>query len=240
MTLLLPAPAPVLALPSPRYVDNVYCADALAFLRGMPDASVDAVITDPPYPKQYLPLYGVLAEQSARILKPGGSLVAMCGGSWLPQIMELMTPHLRYQWTLAYMTMGATAPQWDRRLNTFWKPLLWFVKDKYTGPWVGDVIHSGMNDKRFHYWGQSESGMIEQVRRFTKPGDLVVDPFAGGGTTLVVAKQLGRHFTGCDIDSKHVATCLRRLAEPRNMPLPLFADAPAPSVAAAVQESFTW
>jgi len=39
------------------------------------------------------------------------------------------------------------------------------------------------------------------VEAFSKPGDVVLDPFMGGGTTLVEASALGRHSIGCDINS---------------------------------------
>ena len=38
------------------------------------------------------------------------------------------------------------------------------------------------NDKRFHHWGQSESGMADIINRFSKPGDTILDPSMGGGT----------------------------------------------------------
>ncbi len=39
----------------------------------------------------------------------------------------------------------------------------------------------------------------------SEPGDVVFDPFAGSGTTLVAAKQLGRHYLGFDISPTYVA-----------------------------------
>jgi ParB-like chromosome segregation protein Spo0J len=41
--------------------------------------SVDYIITDPPYPREFIPLYGVLARKASEWLKPGGSLIAMAG-----------------------------------------------------------------------------------------------------------------------------------------------------------------
>ncbi len=45
-------------------------------------------------------------------------------------------------------------------------------------------------------------------------GGLVVDPFAGSGTTLLVARSLGRRFIGFDADSRSVESARRRLAAP--------------------------
>lgn len=181
--------------------------------------SFDAIITDPPYPQEHVPLYGLLAQQAARLLKPGGSLLAMAGQSYLPAIINLMTPHLNYHWTVSYQTPGGQSAQlWQRKVNTFWKPVLWFVKGNYEGTWIGDVVKSGVNDndKRFHDWGQSESGMAGLVERFSVEGDHVLDPFCGAGTTGVVAVTLKRRFTGIDIDPEAVATSLARIGRVAN------------------------
>lgn len=178
--------------------------------------SIDVIITDPPYPKEFLGVYESLAQAAARVLKPGGSLIAMTGQFHLPDVLALMTPHLRYHWTLAYLTPGGQSPQiFPRKVNTFWKPLLWFVKGDYTGDWHGDVLRSDPNDndKRFHYWGQSESGIARIVETFSLPGETVLDPFCGGGTTGIVALELGRRFVGIDIDSQAIDTTQQRLID---------------------------
>lgn len=172
------------------------------------DASVDWIITDPPYPAEFLPLYGDLGAFAERVLRPGGSVVAMVGQSYLPAVMAQLGERLTYHWTLAYLTPGGQAVQlWDRKVNTFWKPLLWYVKGDYAGKWIGDVARSEVNDndKRFHDWGQSESGMADIVERFTEAGELILDPFGGGMTTGIVAQALGRRFIGIEIDETRVA-----------------------------------
>jgi DNA modification methylase len=45
----------------------------------------------------------------------------------------------------------------------------------------------------------------------TKPDQIVLDPFAGSGSTLVAAKNLGRKYFGYEIDQKYVDTCEGRL-----------------------------
>lgn len=179
--------------------------------------SLDAIVTDPPYPAEYLPLYGVLAAKAAKWLKPGGSLLAMAGQSYLPTIIASMAAHLNYHWTIAYLTPGGQSAQlWQRKVNTFWKPVLWFVKGEYTGDWVGDVTRSEMNDKRFHEWGQSEGGMADLLDRFTYPGQIVCDPFLGGGTTAIVAVVKHRRFIGMDSSADAITTTRKRLYEALN------------------------
>lgn len=180
----------------------------------IPDESIDCIITDPPYPKEYVDLFGDLGALAARVLKPGGSLVVMTGQLYLPRYIELLSGHLTYHWTLAYLTPGGQAVQiWNREVNTFWKPLLWFVKDSRDARWVSDVVNTPVNanDKQHHKWGQSVAGMTDIVEKFTNPGDLVLDPFLGGGTTGVVCKQKNRRFIGVENDEKTGKKALSRI-----------------------------
>lgn len=179
--------------------------------------SIDYIITDPPYPKEFLKVYSELADFATYALKPGGSLLVMCGQSYFPDVLSMLSNSgLTYHWLLSYLTPGGQSPQiWQRKVNTFCKPVLWFVNGKYDGQWVGDVIKSDVNDndKNHHYWGQSVSGINNLVSRFVKPADVVCDPFLGGGTTAKVALDLNCYFIGCDIDENTLTTTKARLNE---------------------------
>jgi len=190
--------------------------DLLKAGEDIPDNSVDWIITDPPYPKEFLPVYESLSELGARVLRPGGSLLMMVGQSYLPDVIRLASTRLAYYWTLTYLTPGGQSPNvWTRRVNTFWKPVLWFVKGEYNGDKVGDVIKSppNANDKEHHDWGQSEGGMTDLIERFTYPGQMILDPFVGGGTTGLVAVRMNRRFIGIDIDGEAVKVTAHRLQE---------------------------
>lgn len=50
------------------------------------------------------------------------------------------------------------------------------------------------------------------VRTYTNPGDVVLDMCCGSGTTLLAAKQEGRHYIGCDREAKYVEIARERLA----------------------------
>jgi DNA methylase len=176
--------------------------------------SVDYIITDPPYPKEYLPVYDDLAALAARALRPGGSLLCMSPTIYLPQVITSLGKHLRYNTTIAYLMPGGNAQLFPQRIFQGWKPILWLVKGDYKGDWVPDVVKAKRdpNTKTFHHWGQSEDGFRALMRPFVKPGDLVVDPFLGGGTTGVVALELGATFIGFDTDKVAYNEALVRLA----------------------------
>ncbi len=178
--------------------------------------SVDAIVTDPPYPEEFLPLYGDLGRVAMHLLKPGGVLLCMTGQTWFGAVFQqLHGAGLEYQWQIAYLTPGGQAVQiFPRKVNSFWKPVLVFSKGGRSGGWFGDVARSNPNDndKTHHHWGQSESGMHDLMRRFVLPGQVVCDPFLGGGTTALVALALGASFLGCDVDRSAIQAAKARLA----------------------------
>lgn len=65
----------------------------------------------------------------------------------------------------------------------------------------------------WHPCQMPESLLKRIVAVSSSPGDCVLDPFSGSGTTLAAAKQLGRNYVGVEISRKYVENAKRRLAE---------------------------
>lgn len=61
---------------------------------------------------------------------------------------------------------------------------------------------------------QMPEAVLERIIRVaSNPGDLVIDPFAGSGTTLAVAKKLGRKFLGCELSDEYAEGVRERLQQ---------------------------
>lgn len=82
---------------------------------------------------------------------------------------------------------------------------------------------SGVN-RPDHPCPKPEQLMVEIVSQFTDADELVVDPFAGSGTTLVAAKRLGRRAIGCEINEQYAEVAAKRLSQGA---LDLFGEATA-------------
>lgn len=84
---------------------------------------------------------------------------------------------------------------------------------------MGDVWRdpspgAGFNaHQRLHPNEKPLSVMRRLVQLCSNPGDVVVDPFAGSGTTLRAAKDLGRRAVGIEIDEGHCKTAAERLGQ---------------------------
>jgi 16S rRNA G966 N2-methylase RsmD len=179
----------------------------------VPSGSVDLILTDAPYEREYLDLFKPLSLLASRVLRDGCSLVVMMGQSFLPQVMNDLSVHLNYHWIIATLLGQRRTLTYSRRVCVGYKPMLWFVKGSYRGPTVPDVIRSAGSDKSFHDHGQSKSEFAEMIKRLTEEGAMVLDPFVGGGSVAAAAPMLGRKFTGIDIDRKHIEITRRRVEE---------------------------
>jgi hypothetical protein len=153
-------------------------------------------------------------------LKPHGVLVVMVAHLYLYEYMTLLNQHLRYRWICVYHMGDTKARVSAARIAASWKPLLVYVRhDAENLRFVcSDYFSAAHNtadgvQKELHHWQQSLDGFTEIVQRFTEPGDLVVDPFMGSGTTGVACLYLNRRFIGCDNDPSAVAVATKRIRE---------------------------
>ena len=162
--------------------------------------SVDAVITDPPYAKDAIPLWRDLGEFASKVLRPNGVLVALTGSLYLPDIMaQLAETDMQYRWTCAYVMPGASQKVFRHNVHQQWKPLLIYSKGEHGRDWFTDIVTVPVRDEQesdLHPWQQQAQGFQSVVDRFASPGQLVCDPFVGNGTTAWCARERGCGFTG--------------------------------------------
>lgn len=201
-------------------LNQITTGDSRELAKRIPDGSIDLIFTDPPYPKEYLALYGWLAQEAQRVLKPGGFLLTYAGNMYLHEVMMSLGHHLTYFWHYIALDSGPGTVVWNKRTVARHKSILAYSSGSgkprcnTLGVWNG----SG-KDKKYHSWGQDEQTARYYIDCFTSPYQLVWEPFAGGGTTCVVCRQIERNFIGFELDEK-AATKARKRLDTIQMPLP--------------------
>ena len=85
------------------------------------------------------------------------------------------------------------------------------IRELTSGYFAGDEALRDEKGNRLHTQQSPVALLLRIILSSTMPGDLVFDPFAGTGTTLVVAKQLGRRAIGVEIDPEYVKLVRWRL-----------------------------
>lgn len=217
-------------------IDEIIHGNCMDVLRTIEAESVHAVITDPPYGIAYQSAWRIDKEQrlkpvendnapfvwwlpeAYRVLANPGALICFC--RW--DVQEAFK--LAIEW--AGFTVKAQLV-WDRRdhglgdLTGSPAPrhdVAWFATK---GNWKlpGKRPHSVYTvarvpaDKLIHPTEKPLPLMAQIVEAYSRKGDAILDPFAGSGSTLVAAKQGGRHYIGIEIDADYVEKINQRLSE---------------------------
>ena len=185
--------------------------DCLNVLPTLAANSVDLIVTDPPYPKEFEHLYGAMAKEAKRVLRRGGSLVTLCGHYQMARVLPAIGEHLKYRWCVKFehdsyarMAMG---------ILVTWKPMLWYVNEVLSPRRnVTDSVTGKKREKKSgHPWEQEMGYALWAIQNLTDLGDLVLDPFMGSGTTGVAALQEGRRFVGVELDPDYFTIAQRRI-----------------------------
>jgi site-specific DNA-methyltransferase (adenine-specific) len=77
---------------------------------------------------------------------------------------------------------------------------------------------NGMGETTPHPTQKPEELLRKFVLASSQAGDLVIDPFSGSGTTIVVAEQLNRRWMGCDLNREYNDWAVQRIETVRRMP----------------------
>ena len=162
----------------------------------------DHIITDPPYPKEYLKDWSDLSETASRILKPGGFCICYSGKMHLSEVIARMTKHLEYYWQLILLHKDYPSAVHPVKINTLYKPILIFQKPPHKSQekYITDLIQGSGREKFGHEWQQGEEELTQILNDFTIEGDLILDPFAGSGTTGFACQKNKRKSILIDIN----------------------------------------
>ena len=211
----LPPLTPARSADVSHLLDRVHHCDALDLLRALPDASVDSVISDPPYGAQIaawdmdIPPQAILTE----CLRVSRGPVVWFGGRVTSDIAKVMDyepiPVRILIWHVTFSTIAFAASGMFYR----WHPIYcWRLPEQRVI--ARDIIEFPQTgkDNWWHHPGTKPLALMDLlVRAFG--GDLILDPFAGSGTTLLAAKRLKRHYIGGDISAEYVAIAQSRLSD---------------------------
>ena len=214
--------------------------DCFKVMKGFPQESFDMILSDPPYGIGYwsnrsnahhriknddyeswrvsLPKW---FEEMQRVLKSKGVCICFApGGNKFPVTMEMTGEFIKYFHFI-------NSVFWDKMvLGTGWR-----YRNQYEVVLVGgksrdynfyDTTYNLSNvvkcrrltpGRDSHPTPKPVSLLKHFIRIHSQPGDIILDPFCGGGSTLIACRELGRDFIGIEIESEYVELAKRCLAQ---------------------------
>jgi hypothetical protein len=210
--------------PVPPGLIELRTCSAVDLLASIPQRSVDLVLTDPPYSSEFEMNFDAFAEEwfpwVFSVLKLTGRAY-VCIGAYPQELLTYLTIMDRCLGVLANEAAGpwqsqvlvweyrntlGPAPSHDYKLN--WQAVLYIRGPEAPPLNCPEMIEQfsvieinapdGRQGDRYHAWQKPKELAERFIRHAAKPGDLVVDPFAGTGTFLRVAAQLGRRALGTE------------------------------------------
>lgn len=176
------------------------------------DGSVDVILTDVLWELNHRSDWCDLAERATRWLKPSGVFATMIGSFTLPYLYEEVKQHLKPIAAISVFLKQGRRNWHETKMIERWRPVpvFAFENKELHGD---DVIFSEGAEKEFHDYQQNVGVFEELLKRLSKPGDLVVDPCMGTGTTGLACLSIGegRRFVGCDRDAEMYRIARHRL-----------------------------
>lgn len=85
------------------------------------------------------------------------------------------------------------------------------IRELTSGYFAGDEAIRELNGDRAHVQQSPVALLLRIILSSSMPGDIILDPFAGTGTSLAVAEQLDRQSVGIEVDPKNVELIEKRL-----------------------------
>ena len=220
-------------------LNNVYCENAYEAVKSIPDNSIDLVIIDPPYDIPHTTGGGMLVEKGIRgmfddlvenditssfdfsilaeldrVMKKR-NIYIWCNKLLIPKLFEYYKGSLFdiicWHKTNAMPLCGSKYLSDTEyclyfhdtlKLNTTYDT----AKTHYEQP-----INLVDKQKFYHPTCKPVNILENLITNSSNPGDTVLDCFAGSGSTLVAAKNLGRNYIGFEIEPKWVQVAQNRL-----------------------------
>jgi len=201
--------------------------DSLTFLEGLDLESADLLLTDPPYMTDVEDIKAFSASWVPialdRVKSTGRAYI--CAGAYPREIQAYLSVLLEQSrftlenilvWT--YRNTLGPSPAMAYKMN--WQAIF-YLRGEDAEPLSCPVMVEQFSVQdinapdarmgvRYHSWEKPMELADRFIRHSTKAGDIVIDPFAGTGTFLLAAAEIGRKAMGCDNDDVMLSMAMER------------------------------
>jgi site-specific DNA-methyltransferase (adenine-specific) len=204
---------------------DILHGDCARILPTLANESVDMVLTDPPYGVRYRdrhgrtiandddlsPVLGAFADLY-RVLRPDSLCVCFYGWNRVDEFFAAWTAAGFYP--VGHVVWHKSYASSRRFLQARHEQAYLLAKGRPRPPPepVPDVQPWEYSGNRSHPTEKAVGILKPLIRSFTRPGDLVLDPFSGSGSTAVAAALTGRRYLGIELEARYCAVARARLA----------------------------
>ncbi|MEM7132089.1 MAG: DNA methyltransferase [Chloroflexota bacterium] len=208
------------------FLNQLIHDNCIQVMQTMPSHSIDLIVTDPPYLVNYRSrdgrtiagdqddawLHPAFAEMY-RVLTPNSLCISFYGWNKVDRFMDAwrtagFMPVGHFTWSKPYASsQGFTQA---RHENAY---LLAKGNPRKPAHPPRDVLPWHYTGNRLHPTQKPVSALTPLIEAYSTEGAIILDPFAGSGTTAVAARQLHRAFIGIEMDRTYFVKAKDRLAK---------------------------
>lgn len=220
-----------------RFLNKITLGDSLELIKEIPDESISAVICDPPYGVKYQS--GMRAEafeilkgdveadfrilpELYRVLKPNSACYIYTSWSVYPKWVENISEHFDVKNMCIWSKGGGGMGDLEGAFAVDFEICIFAVKGRHilNSPRSGAVwkLRKDAGAEYVHPTQKPMSAMEWPMLKSTKPGDIVLDPYMGSGTTAMAALNCNRQFIGFEIDPIYHKEAVKRVTNKGNAP----------------------
>ncbi len=211
-----------------NFVNRIIGGNCIDVMKEMPSESIDLVVTDPPYLVNYRSRDGrgfanedndlwlkPSFVETFRLLKDDSFCVCFFGWHKVDRFLAAwrgagFRTFEQFVWVKDYpSSVGLT--------QRFHEAAYLLVKGRPPRPQV--ILRSVLDWKytgdELHPTQKPVMSILPLIMAYSRKGDIVLDPFAGSGTTAVAARQLGRRYIGIEVEKEYTRIAQERLRQER-------------------------
>lgn len=208
--------------------NTILHGDCIARMREMPANSVDFILTDPPYLVNYRDRDGRTIPNDAkadwlkpamreayRLLKQDRVAVMFYGWTKIDMFFDAWKD-AGFQ-PVGHIVFRKTYGSKNRFLSYHHEQAYLLAKGRPPLPKqpLADVIEMPYSGNKLHPTQKPVVALAPLVRSFTLPDELVLDPFAGSGSSCATAMLAGRKYIGIELDAEYHRVASQRLSRVR-------------------------
>ncbi len=237
-----------------KFLNQLILGDSLDVLRKLPDNSVDAVITDPPYcsggrsvseramppskkyeqtsnkvvhrpdfigdakdVRSWLHWCILWINECHRVLKPSGYFLMFSDWRQLPTATDaVQMGEIAWRGIVPWNKGGGSRAPHKGYFRHQCEYIVWGTKGScmkaiHDGPYAGCFNFPVKQSDKFHMTGKP-TPLMEELIKIIPEGGVILDPFAGSGTTLIAAKMHNRNYIGIEKTQVYFDIANQRLA----------------------------
>lgn len=207
-----------------KFTNTILHGDCIETMRQMPAESVDFILTDPPYLVNYRDRNGRSIDNDAnsdwlkpamaeayRLLKPNRVAIMFYGWTRTDAFFEAWR-EAGFR-PVGHLVFRKAYSSKSRFLSYCHEQAYLLAKHRPPLPKcpLSDVIEMPYSGNKLHPTQKPVAALVPLIRGFSLPGEVILDPFAGSGSSCAAALLTGRKYIGIELNAEYFSEASRRM-----------------------------